>query len=286
MDTILVPTDGSENAGAAVEHAIMLAQHMDAAVHALYVVNVSSYADIEGGIDIGSIQEALESEGSEAVGRVKRRGKTTDVPVTTEVRTGRPVSEIREYAEEIGADLILMGTHGRSGVSRLLLGSVTEAVLRRARIPVLAVPQGSEPPTDGYEGILVATDSSEGSREATEIAIEWASALSAELHGLYVVDSGLAYTDIVERALEGEGASATGEIERMAEAAGVDVTTAVNTGRPHEVICGYASENDLDLIVVGSHGRDVIERAVLGSVSERTVRMADRPVLVVRQPSE
>jgi nucleotide-binding universal stress UspA family protein len=134
--------------------------------------------------------------------------------------------------------------------------------------------------------MVVATDGSDGSRAAVEMAMDWASVLTAELHGIYVVDAGLAYTDIVERALESEGSRAIAQLERQADEAGIEVITAIEEGIPHESICAYADENEADLIVVGSHGRDALERAMLGSVSERTVRTADQPVLVVRPGSK
>lgn len=284
MDTILVPTDGSPSAEAAVDHAIMLAERNDATVHGLFVVYVTNFADFEGGVDVGAVQGVIEEEGERAVEAIEKRCKNAGVAVETALRTGRPVAEIHSYADEIAADLIVMGTHGRSGISRLLLGSVTEAVLRRGDIPVLAIPAGVESPSDGYKGVLVATDASDGSRVAVETAVEWAGTLETTLDGLYVVDAGLAHSELIERALEGEGAAGVATVKRLAEEAGVEVRTAVETGVPHETITEYAAENDLDLIVVGSHGRDAVERVFLGSVSERTVRTADRPVLVVRAP--
>lgn len=282
MDTILLPTDGSANAEAAIDHAIMLAERTDATVHGLFVVYVTAFADFEGGIDVGAMQSTLEEEGDTALETIQERCTAAGVSVETERRTGRPVREIRSYSDEIDADVIVMGTHGRSGLSRVLLGSVTEAVLRRASVPVLAVPHGVTIPPDGYDTMVVATDGSDGSRAAIEMAMDWASVLEAELHGIYVVDAGLAYTDIVERALESEGSRAIAQLERQADEAGLEVITAIEEGIPHEAICAYADENDADLIVVGSHGRDALERAMLGSVSERTVRTADQPVLVVR----
>lgn len=284
MDTILVPTDGSDNAEAAVDHAIILAQRFDATVHALYVTHVPSYVGVEAGTDMATVRQVIEDEGDSALASVERQCARAGVDVTSSKRTGNPSREITAFVGEGQADVVVMGTHGRGGVTRLLLGSVTETVLRRSDIPVLAVPKGSPPPEGAYEDILVATDASEGSRLAAEVAIEWAEAFEAHLHAMYVVDTGLVTSDVVLRALEGEGNTAVADVERKAEDVGLSVSTAIPEGVPHEAIRAYAGENDVDCIVLGSHGRDMIERAMLGSVSERTVRTAEQPVLVVPTP--
>jgi nucleotide-binding universal stress UspA family protein len=127
----------------------------------------------------------------------------------------------------------------------------------------------------------VATDASEQSREAEEKALVWADAFEASIHGLYVVEQGLSDSDEVKEELETEGKQAVGELEARAKDAGVEASTAVDIGVPHEVICSQAEENDTDLIALGAHGRSGIERTYFGSVAQRTVRTATRPVLVV-----
>ncbi|MFB6070799.1 MAG: universal stress protein [Halanaeroarchaeum sp.] len=285
FDDILVPTDGSENALKALDHALLLAGVFDATVHGVYVVNVTYAADFEGGIDSGTVYDALQREGEGATEAIRDRCEAAGVDVRTDVVDGRPARSIVEYAAENDVDLVAMGTHGRSGVSRLLLGSVTESVLRRTDRDVLTVPKDAPDPGDGYSTVLVAADGSEDSAEAVARAIDLASPFGAVLRGLYVVDASFTHNELVEDLLEREGETVTADIEEDATAAGVPVETAIADGEPHEEIVDYAAETDASVIVLGSHGKGAIERTVLGSVSERTVRTANRPVLIVRDRS-
>jgi nucleotide-binding universal stress UspA family protein len=141
-EEILVPTDGSHAAEAAIEQAIGLAEQYGARIHALYVVDVNAYSTIETGTDV--VLSSLEKEGTEAVEAIARAAGDAGVDVTTEVVTGTPYRDILEYADERGVDLIVMGTHGRRGLDRYLLGSVTEKVVRSADVPVLTVRETEE----------------------------------------------------------------------------------------------------------------------------------------------
>ncbi len=136
-DEILVPTDGSETSKRAIEHAVDIASRYDARVHALYVVDASVYATLEVGTDV--VIEALEEEGEAAVKTVEDAAKAAGVSVTTEVTTGSAHDAILEYAADNDVDLVVMGTHGRTGIDRYLLGSVTERVVRTSDVPVLTV---------------------------------------------------------------------------------------------------------------------------------------------------
>ena len=136
-DDILVPTDGSPAADAAVDHAVTLADRFDATVHALYVVDATAYSAIEAGTDI--VAEALETEGEDAVSRIAAAADEADISVIESVVSGTAYRSILEYADDHDIDLIVMGTHGRRGIDRYLLGSVTERVVRSANQPVLTV---------------------------------------------------------------------------------------------------------------------------------------------------
>jgi len=135
-DRICFPTDGSEGSMIALEHALDIADQYGADVHALYVVN-SSYT--EASPSHAAVLDDLEDRGEAVLGEVTARGEREGVTVVTELRHGEPHLAIREYAEEADADLVVMGTHGRTGLQRYLLGSVTEKVVRTADVPVLTV---------------------------------------------------------------------------------------------------------------------------------------------------
>lgn len=141
-DEILVPTDGSPAAEAALDHAIDIASKYDARVHALYVVDATAFASVEAGTEL--IIEALEEEGREAVDRIHDAAESADVPVRTRVQSGTAYRSILDYIEDNDIDLVVMGTHGRRGVERFLLGSVTERVVRSADVPVMTVRQRDE----------------------------------------------------------------------------------------------------------------------------------------------
>ena len=136
-DEILVPTDGSAAAERAIEHAIDLAARYDARLHAFYVVDTSAYAALEGAGS--SVVEALEEQGNEAVDDIVEAGEAAGVAVERVVRQGSPHRSILEYVDEADVDLVVMGTHGRQGLDRYLLGSVTERVVRSSPVPVLTV---------------------------------------------------------------------------------------------------------------------------------------------------
>lgn len=136
-ERILVPTDGSEATKRAIDNAVDIASRYDATVHALYVVDTTVYASIETGADL--VVESLEQEGQKAVGAVVDRARAAGVETESAVVTGSTHRAILDYAGEQGIDLIVMGTHGRTGLDRYLLGSVTEKVVRSSDVPVLTV---------------------------------------------------------------------------------------------------------------------------------------------------
>ncbi|WP_096389120.1 universal stress protein [Halopenitus persicus] len=141
-DRILVPTDGSPEGDRAVEHALQLATIHGASVHTLYVINVSSYAGLPMESSWEGVDELLRSDAESAVEEVRSIAADYDVPVETAIVEGSPSREIIDYAEGEGCDVIVMGTHGRGGIDRLLLGSVAEKVVRGSSVPVLTVRLG------------------------------------------------------------------------------------------------------------------------------------------------
>ncbi len=282
METILLPTDGSPAAETAIGHAVMLADRMDATLHAMFSVHLSPAADYDLGVDVGSVESALETDGEAALSTVERACEKAEVTFEGHLRHGPPAEEIETLANDIEADLIAIGTQGGTGLTRFLLGSTTIEVLRRGPHPILGIPEDAPAPDHGYEGILVGTDASPASDAAADLAIEWAGALGAALHGVFVIERSYRHSAEVEATLEEIGADTLRSLEERATGAGVEITTAIETGAPHEMLSEYAGEHDIDLVVLGSHGRGGLERAFLGSVSERTVRTADRAVLVTR----
>lgn len=134
-DNILLPTDGSEKMEGVIEHACDLAKMHDATLHALYVANTASLSDLPMESSWEGVHSALRQQGERALEAVDAQAE--DIDFESALVDGSPSKEIIGYAEENGCDLIIMGTHGRSGVDRLLLGSVAERVVRSAPVPVM-----------------------------------------------------------------------------------------------------------------------------------------------------
>jgi len=141
-----------------------------------------------------------------------------------------------------------------------------------------------------YDQILIPTDGSEGTRGAVEHVIDLATTYEAALHTIYVIDTNVGVDSSVPGtldALEEVGENAIDEVIRQAEAAGVNtIERVVAQGPPHQAILDYVEEHDIDLVVMGTHGRTGLDRYLLGSVTEKVVRLSDAPVLTVRLPAE
>jgi len=135
-DRILLPTDGSRANDRAVEQAVALAEATGARLSVLFVVEDIPYAPE---MADGQVRERLREVGTEALEGIEDRAAAAGVGVETAIREGSPHREILAHADEEGVDVIVMGTHGRSGLDRYVLGSVAERVVRTAEVPVLTV---------------------------------------------------------------------------------------------------------------------------------------------------
>lgn len=136
-DSIMLPTDGSEAAEIAADQAIEQAELNDATLHVVHVVEVDATGPMQ--INVDDITDRLTEQGEEITKRVEKLAESADVEVVTSVLSGNADQEIVDYVSEHGIDLIVMGTHGRRGIRRHLLGSVTERVIRKSPVPVMAV---------------------------------------------------------------------------------------------------------------------------------------------------
>jgi nucleotide-binding universal stress UspA family protein len=206
--------------------------------------------------------------------------------------------EILGEAERVGADLIVLGTHGRSGFDRLIFGSVAEKVLRTSSLPVLTVPPHvpDAPPVGEFRRILYATDFSPGSAAALQYASSLAQHGAAELIALHVVEPAPESSDPIVGVSIDLAEYETGRQRQAAkhlQAAipewvrfGCDTTDVVTYGRPYVEILRVAAERRADLIVTSVHGRNAIDRLVFGSTTEQVVRRATCPVLTIRVTGE
>lgn len=136
---IVIATDGSENTQKAISYGIEIAKLSGATVHALYVVNTSPVISDNWTIGKESIYEIIRSEGEKAVSEVKKIGEASGVEVKEVVLDGYPSNEIINFAEKNKMNLIVMGTLGKTGFDKFLLGSVAEKVVRGSKVPVMVV---------------------------------------------------------------------------------------------------------------------------------------------------
>lgn len=295
---ILCPTDFSECSSHALEQATAWARRYQAQLTVLHVstVPVPAFA----GPDAGPLMpEALYLSSpeqhrldDELRGFVESH-VPSDVSVVRETCDGDVIGRIVEQARALPADLLVMGTHGRSGFARLFLGSVTERVLRQAACPVLTVPRRLQAGKQtSIRRILCPIDFSDPSFEALAHAVAIAEEAGAELLVLHVIEllpEATVYGhDLVNRAAESgrlrdvARAQMAAAIERLTSGS-VPVHELLETGRAHNEILRVADEREADLIAIGVHGHGNTELMLFGSTTESVVRQARVPVLTLRE---
>jgi nucleotide-binding universal stress UspA family protein len=220
-----------------------------------------------------------------AVAEAKKLGASR---VSSRIIDGQPWAKVVECAElDPAIDLVVIGTHGRTGLSRVFLGSVAEMVVRHAPCSVLAIPKGGG--TAPFARVLCAIDFSPSSRQALELAVGLARAPKASATLLHVIEPPRLYAEepVALEVDPGLGARSQQLLEQwgadLAKKYPVAVASRVRLGRAGtQILAMVGEENAFDLIALGSHGRTGISRMLMGSVAERVVRHAGRPVLVAR----
>jgi nucleotide-binding universal stress UspA family protein len=282
-DSVLIPTDGSDRSRRAAAHGIALAAEYDATVHALNVIDTSAL-EIGDFTDLAQVHDALETQGESATGAITELAAVHDLDTVAAVRDGTPARTILSYAAEEDVDVIAMGTHGRTGLTRTLLGSVTERVVRKAERPVLTARAGdaeTEPDTD-YDRILIPTDGGPESRAAARAGIDLAARVDAEVYALSVVDTTLTREGAFVAALEANSEGAVRRVAVEGAERDVPVETFVEDGSPASVITDFVADNDVGFVAMGTHARTGLDRFVTRNVAERVIRHADAPVLTVQ----
>jgi nucleotide-binding universal stress UspA family protein len=287
-DRVLVPTDGSACARAGVRHGVRIAKGVGATVHAVHVVNVGSgLPSLE--LPNSSGTDEQRAAGQESIDEVAEYGEEAGVDVVTELVDGRPAAALQDYLADTDIDFVAMGTRGRSNIERHLLGSVTQRLVRTSPVPVMTVGTEAAPDTPadwGYNDLLLPTRGGDGAQLAIDHAVSLAARFDATLHVLYVVDirSQAAKHDAYEldSLTDMLRSTVTDEVINRASEAGVDARAVVQQGSPHSAIQRYVDKHGVDIVVMGTHGRGRVERFLLGSITERTIRTTDVPVVTVR----
>ena len=301
IQRILCPVDFSSFSRHAFDRAVAVAKSHHAVVTVLHVLPVAS--------PVPAIPFGPEGPGPFGLEVVDRDRVIAELPhflgldrpadVMVEqhiVEAPSARKEILLQAERLSADLIVMGSHGRSGFDRFLLGSVAEKVLRISPVPVMIVPSHApvvqQDAREPFRRILYATDFSGGSELALRYAGMLASHAGALLTALHVVeplpvgfdpivgasfDLATYHTELERHARTRLRTFVPHSVRRVCET--IDV---VAMGRPYVEILRTATEREIDLIVLGVHGRNALDRLVFGSTAEHIVRRAACPVLTVR----
>lgn len=289
IDRILWPTDLSTGAGRAFPHAAALAEWHDAALHVLNVREGEQEVRDEMSEQFPLSDGAL----ANLLGAADTPSRPVDLDgltlVQDQVDGNAPPDAIVSYVEDHDVDLVVMGTHGRRGLQRMLIGSVAEEVLRTAPCPVLTVRAGEEvAPAWNVRNILAPVDFSEASTGAVQHAKELALTYGAQITLLHAVEEVMYPSAYGMEMADVPGPEVIDRVEKsLAEMAKEEIGyehVVVDSviGYAPSTILDYTAENDVDLIVISTHGRSGIERLLLGSVTERIIRRASVPVFVVK----
>lgn len=285
---ILCPTDFSSGSEHALRFATTLAmQHASDLIvlHSWYLP--ASPFSLGSPIPAAVTQQIVADSQKRLDATVERARKAGVKHVVGELVGGIPWVEITQMLDSRGADLCVLGTHGRTGIKRVLLGSVAEKVVRHAHCSVLAVPSDSEP--IGFHHVLVPTDFSACAERAATLAASLVGSHGV-LKLMYCLELPVTYETPMPVPLEYDASATallTEEATRLKRATTARVETLHRVGAPGAEILRTIDENPtIDLVVMGSRGRTGLKRALLGSVAEKTVRHAGRPVLVARGERE
>ncbi|HTW31943.1 MAG TPA: universal stress protein [Candidatus Sulfotelmatobacter sp.] len=289
LKSILCPIDFSEFSVAAYQYALSLAEYYKARMVALHVVELWKYpfADYAGQeADYAKLSRALNEGGEVRLRRFVRERSSGAVQPELVVHQGNAPNCILSFAQKENMEAIVMGTHGRRGIDRLVLGSTMDRVMRKAACPVLVVcdPADKDRCT-GPDGrhclsrIVYCTDFSHHSERARGYAISLATEYGADLTLLHVAekvsDVARAEAIIVERTQELDQLLSETERKRL------KVKLAVRFGKPYEEIVRFAGESQASLIIMTARGGDAMDRAVFGSTTYRVIQLGPCPVLAI-----
>jgi nucleotide-binding universal stress UspA family protein len=295
IERILCPTDFSEFSDWALTLALPLARWYRSEISVMHVVpRVLMHPEYfpymqEPVLPSPDVRKQALGELDRFVEKARESGIGTEVFL----EEGDSVEEVLRKADRLPADLIIMGTHGRRGFERLVLGSVAEKVLRKSPCPVLTV--SSRPERIGeevfFKKIVCPVDFGTASVKALEFALSLAQEAEAQLTLLHVVES------MFDHSSEKKTIRSTKDLRRRLEEEALERLTkavpeqaldwcrceeVVTYGRPYQQILKWGEANDVDLIVMGVHGRGAVDLMIFGSTTHQVVRQAPCPVLTIR----
>ncbi len=277
---ILVALDPGPASQNAFTEALRLAASMRAKL-----VAVSVTPRYEGNMHrwaIDDVDDQLSQPFKRCLQEALRTAAEYSQPLRVVHKVGNPAEEIVTVAEEIGAGLLLLGCPRRAYVERVLLGRTIANVIDLSPCDVLLIPEAVEV---GFSRMLVGCDGSQQSREAGQRALDLALAYGGKVHAVSVmnvsVDQSLRY-GVLDEARH-KSSLAVHTLAEQGMKLGVQVTAAIREGTPFEQLVAHCRENDMQLIVLGSYGRNSLRRFLTGSVVERVAALSVKPILVVKR---
>ena len=299
---ILCPIDFSDFSRRALDYAVAIATWYRSTVTVMHVSPVLSPAAYAPGSSVLPSAGLTPADRDELLASMRRFAEAeagSSVPFEFEMYEGNTAAAILAKADEMPCDLLVMGTHGRSGFERLVLGSVTEKVLRQATCPVLSVPRHAADavpaPPVLFRRIVCAIDFSDCSMHALDYAMSLAREANARLTVIHVIEVPPDVpSDMHETILGGPHSLreyiAAAEEDRRGRLQAIQdrlgphgaVETVMATGKAYAEILRVAAERESDLIVIGIHGRGAAHRLFFGSTAQHVVRQASCPVLTLR----
>jgi len=289
---ILCPVDFSEFSVTAYRYALSVAEHYQAKLVVQHIVELWRYPSASFAASASLYDEfcqAVCESGKEKLQGLVKNHTHDGVQLELVVHQGMAPDSILSFAQTLKADGIVMGTHGQRGYDRLMLGSVTDRVMRSSSCPVLAV---RNPPRDlkatdrdgrhvyRLRQILFCTDFSENSERALNYAISATEEYDAELTLLHVLEE-VPSPAKTEKAI----AAATEQLDKLIpreERKTLKIKTAVRIGKPYRQIIQFAVEEQIDMVAMGVRGRGALDLAVFGSTTYRVMQLGPCPVLAVR----
>jgi nucleotide-binding universal stress UspA family protein len=299
IDQILCAVDFSDHSRHALDYASAIGAYYGARVTALHVVSPTPLvAPVPFGLEgmqVGGNQ-VVDRQAMEAAARHFVAQGSAGATIDVRVSEGPKVAdEVLVQADRLDADIVVVGSHGRSGFERLLLGSIADRILRKSRRPVLVVPPhaASRPgaPAMPFKRILCPIDFADGSLRAIEYAVQLAEETDGLLILLHAIELPPEFHELLPieadvpqfRSLAETACRARLDALVPEEASGYcTIQTKVVEGKAHQRVLAVAGEIDADLIVMGVQGRGAVDVALFGSNTQAVVRGATCPVLTVR----
>lgn len=299
MTTVIVPLDGSDRAEQAIPWATALCHRINARLTLISVVEIPVEFGAWSAASAMAVGNELDEWAAERKAYLKDVASKIDgIQIDIVSRIGSPTSEVLSAIGDVEDPFIVMTSHGRTGASRVVMGSAANRIVRDARCPVLVIRSQRETPdvTPSFDRVLVPLDGSEFSEHALDRGLDAIApgGQSIAVHLLRVIeflavripgpdiplDYGLVaeYTEAMQEEATNYLTAVTGRLSEK----GVAVTSEVRQGRVSDEILRTAAEQKADLILMSTHGRGGVSRLFFGSVAERVLHESTHPLLLVR----